>query len=74
MMITGLFAQSIVGVVNEDKTPLQGANIVVAGTELGAVSDNVGSYVVLNIPAGTYDVTASFIGYSSVTTSVVVGK
>ncbi len=73
MMITGLFAQSIVGVVNDGKTPLQGANIVVAGTELGAVSDNVGSYVVLNIPSGTYDVTASFIGYSSVTTSVVVG-
>jgi len=73
MMITGLFAQSIVGVVNDGKTPLEGANIVVAGTELGAVSDNVGSYVVLNIPPGTYDVTASFIGYSSVTTSVVVG-
>ena len=73
MMITGLFSQSIVGVVNDDKTPLQGANIVVKGTELGAVSDNVGSYVVLNVPAGTYDVTASFIGYSSVTKSVVVG-
>jgi len=73
LLITGLFAQSIVGVVNDGKTPLQGANVVVEGTELGSVSDNVGSYVVINVPAGTYDVTASFIGYSSVTKSVVVG-
>jgi len=73
MMMAGLYAQSIVGVVNDGKTPLQGANVVVVGTELGSVADNVGSYVVINVPPGTYDVTASFIGYSSMTKSVVVG-
>ena len=35
VMITGLFAQSIVGVVTDGNEPLVGANIVVEGTELG---------------------------------------
>ena len=72
-MMTGLFAQSISGVVGGEK-PLQGANVVVVGTELGSVSNGEGSYLIKDIPAGTYDVTASFIGYSSKTISVVVGE
>ena len=73
MMMTGLFAQSISGVVGGEK-PLQGANVVVVGTELGSVSNGEGSYLIKDVPAGTYDVTASFIGYSSQTISVVVGE
>ena len=38
MMMTGLFAQSISGIV-DGETPLQGANVVVEGTELGSVSN-----------------------------------
>ena len=73
MMMTGLFAQSIVGtVIDSDSKPLEGANIVVVGTELGGVSDKDGSFKI-DVPTGTYDVTASFIGYTSVTNSVVVG-
>jgi hypothetical protein len=73
MMMTGLFAQSISGVVSSEK-PLQGANVVVVGTELGSVSNGEGSYLIKDVPAGTYDITASFIGYSSQTISVVVGE
>ena len=72
-MMTGLFAQSISGVVGGEK-PLQGANVVVVGTELGSVSNGEGSYLIKDVPAGTYDVTASYIGYSSKTISVVVGE
>ena len=73
MMMTGLFAQSIVGtVIDSDSKPLEGANIVVVGTELGGVSAKDGSFKI-DVPTGTYDVTASFIGYTSVTNSVVVG-
>ncbi len=47
VMMTGLFAQSIVGVVNDaNNNPLVGANVVVEGTELGSVSDDTGAYVV----------------------------
>ncbi len=42
VMITGLFAQSIVGTINDvNNNPLVGANVVVEGTELGSVSDEV---------------------------------
>jgi hypothetical protein len=39
-----LFGQSVSGVVNDGDAPLAGANIVVQGTELGAVSSDDGSY------------------------------
>ena len=72
LMMTGLFAQSIVGtIVDVDSQPLEGANIVVEGTDLGGVSDKDGAFSI-EVTSGTYDVTASFIGYSSVTKSVVV--
>ena len=72
-MITGLFAQSIVGVVTDGNEPLVGANIVVEGTELGSVSDGTGAYIV-DVDPGNYTITASFIGYSSVTQEVTVGE
>ena len=72
LMMTGLFAQSIVGtIVDVDSQPLEGANIVVEGTDLGGVSDKDGAFSI-EVTSGTYDVTASFIGYSSITKSVVV--
>jgi outer membrane receptor protein involved in Fe transport len=43
--------------------PLIGANIVIEGTSLGAVSDLNGEYFVINIPPKTYRVRASIIGY-----------
>ena len=43
-MMAGLYAQSIVGVVTDvDSQPLEGANIVVVGTDVGGVSDNSGA-------------------------------
>ena len=73
LMMTGLFAQSLVGVVTDvNSEPLEGANIVVVGTDFGGVSDVNGAFKI-DVPTGSYDVTASFIGYSSVTNSVVVG-
>jgi hypothetical protein len=42
LMTTGLFAQSIVGVVGNGKEPLAGANVVVVGTDKGGVTDESG--------------------------------
>jgi outer membrane receptor for ferrienterochelin and colicin len=44
---------------------LVGANIMIVGTDLGAATNVNGSYVILNIPPGTYSVKISFIGYES---------
>ena len=75
MMITTLFSQSVVGTVwDTNSKPLEGANVVIVGTDLGATADDSGAFSMREIPAGTYDVTATFIGYSPMTLSVVVGE
>ena len=51
---------------------LPGANVVVEGTDLGAAADASGSYLIENVPAGSYTVTASVIGYKSSSETVSV--
>jgi outer membrane receptor protein involved in Fe transport len=46
--------------------PLVGCNVVVVGTLMGAATDVDGTYFILNVPAGKYDVQASLIGYQKV--------
>ncbi|MEO1629900.1 MAG: von Willebrand factor type A domain-containing protein, partial [Bacteroidota bacterium] len=55
-------------VTDEAGDPLPGATIVIEGTALGAATNIDGEYVILGVPAGEYEVTASFVGYTSVTT------
>ena len=43
--------------------PLPGANVVLAGTQLGTAADVEGNYFIIGVPVGTYDVQASFVGY-----------
>ncbi len=61
------------GVVTDADTgePLPGANVVLVGTLLGTASDIDGNYFVIGVPVGTYDVTASFVGYQAQTISDV---
>ena len=54
-------------VVDENNQPLIGCNIIVKGTSLGAATNFNGEYFILNIPPGKYDLTASMIGYGTVT-------
>ena len=43
--------------------PLKFANIVIIGTSMGAMALGDGSFLVLNVAPGTYDVQASYVGY-----------
>ena len=59
-----LWGQSVSGVVSDGDKPLVGANVVVDGTDLGAMSLNDGSYrIELEGGSGDYSIIASFIGY-----------
>mgnify|MGYP005838533419 FL=1 len=51
---------------------LPGANIVVQGTTLGAATDIEGRYEIANVPAGTYTVSVSYVGYRSAQQQVSV--
>jgi outer membrane receptor protein involved in Fe transport len=55
----------IVGQVFDGETnrPLAGCNILIEGTQLGAAADEDGYFMVLNVPPGTYDISAEMIGY-----------
>ncbi|MBN2781372.1 MAG: carboxypeptidase-like regulatory domain-containing protein [Candidatus Marinimicrobia bacterium] len=60
-----------------DKTteqPLAGANIIVKGTSQGAAADIEGYYTILNVPPGTYTVSATYVGYAKVEQTDVIVK
>ncbi len=51
--------------------PLVGANVVVVGTQMGAASNVSGEFVILNVPAGTFTIRTSYVGYQTITISNV---
>ncbi|HIA30163.1 MAG TPA: carboxypeptidase regulatory-like domain-containing protein, partial [Candidatus Marinimicrobia bacterium] len=50
-------------VTDTDGNPLPGAQIFIKELQLGAIAGSDGSYILLNIPVGTYAVTVSMMGY-----------
>jgi len=55
----------ITGMVVDKATgePLKFANVVIIGTSMGAMALGDGSFLILNVAPGTYDVQASYVGY-----------
>jgi len=69
----------IIGKVQVEKTgePLGFANIVLLGTQYGAMSTGDGEYIIIGVPPGVYSVRATYMGYSTVTRTdveVVAGE
>lgn len=56
---TGKLAGSV---TDEKHQPLAGVTIRIEGQRLGAISNDVGQYFVLDIPGGTYTVRANILG------------
>lgn len=70
LSFTTAFSQGIVrGKISNpvNNQPVAFANVLILGTELGAISDENGNYEIQNIPPGLYNVRASFVGYKSST-------
>lgn len=59
----GIIRGKVINKVNNQ--PIAFANVIVLNTESGAISDENGTYEITNVPAGLYNVRASFVGYKS---------
>ncbi|WP_460612541.1 TonB-dependent receptor [Hymenobacter seoulensis] len=64
----------LTGIVRDRKTQevVPGVTVVLEGTELGTSSDAEGRYRLANIPTGSYNVRASFVGYEPLLRANVV--
>ncbi len=54
------------------KEPIPYANIIVLGTRMGGSTDENGSYLIVGVPVGTYQLKAQAIGYEAQVVSVKV--
>ena len=62
---TGKIAGRVIDATSNE--PLIGVNLIVEGTQIGAATDEEGFYLILNVPPGSYNVIADYIGYGSLT-------
>ena len=69
-----LGAQQITGRVLDQRTgaPMSAVQVFVAGSGIGALSQQNGRYLLLNVPAGTHSLTAQRIGYREQVVEVTV--
>ena len=79
LIVSGaIFAQStgkIYGtVLDETRTPLPGATVILQGTQIGAQTDENGKYSIINIPPGSYNLVASYLGFESQTLFNIIIK
>lgn len=80
-LITGLLLFGIIafsqranidGVVKNDMNePIPGAYVSVVGTPIGTITDEDGAYSI-SVPAGSYDLLTSFVGYRNASAKVTV--
>jgi hypothetical protein len=69
--LSSVFAQQSGKVIGhimtaETNEALVGANVVLTGTRYGAAADLNGDFMILNLPAGIYELQAMMIGYTPV--------
>ncbi|HEX7118871.1 MAG TPA: SusC/RagA family TonB-linked outer membrane protein [Longimicrobiales bacterium] len=54
------------------RQPLAGAQVTIGGTQLGGLANENGTFLILNVPAGSHTVRAQMIGYASQDVQVTV--
>ena len=53
-------------------TPLPAVNVILDGTKLGAVTDFDGNYSINNVKKGTYNLTATYVGFKNFSKSITM--
>lgn len=77
LISSDIIAQGVIrGAITDSTTShvLIGANVFLEGTSLGSATDIDGHYQIVSVPAGTYTMKVSYVGYESKLTRVNVMK
>lgn len=60
-------------VINKnDNTPLIGASVAILNTKLGGLTNSSGEFEIGNIPAGTYNIRVSYVGFNNELIEVLI--
>src|SRR6267378_4132539 len=59
-------------ITNDKKEAMPGVTVRVEGQRLGAISDDQGNYVIIGVPAGTYNIQATLMGSQPYTATGVI--
>lgn len=65
---------SIKGTVKSNGRPIEFANLGIPKISIGAITNGNGYFEIKNIPYGTYELRASYIGYESYLTTLIVSN
>jgi len=60
------------GKITDGSAPIEFANVFIEKYNQGAITDSLGNYVIENVPPGSYRITASYVGYISITKTITV--
>jgi len=58
----------------QSQQPLEGATVILEGTTFGSVTDEAGYFILENIPAQSYNVIASYLGYETTSQYNIIVK
>ena len=74
LVVPGVGAQQVTGRVVDQQTgePIAAVQVFIPGAGIGALSQQNGRYLLLNVPAGTYTLSAQRIGYREQTAEITV--
>ncbi|HSD63313.1 MAG TPA: TonB-dependent receptor [Ignavibacteriaceae bacterium] len=71
--VSHIFPQTVSGkVTDSDLNPLEGVNIIIEGTDIGAASDEKGNYKITNLSNGNYTLKFSAVGYDDILKEVII--
>lgn len=66
---------SIAGIVQDgSQQPLPGANVLLGGTNRGAITDENGQFILTDVPVGTYTLQTSILGFTCPEQEVTVAE
>ena len=76
LFASGLGAQQITGTIRDQSTgqPMAAVQISLPGTGIGALSQQNGRYLLLNVPTGTHTIVVERIGYKKVERQITVAQ